>query len=259
MANSTDIFMQNFTLHFQDGTPFNVTISDLDAWTYYSIIVSVEYALQLGACLALFFTLVAITKSSKYRSPMFLLNAMALFFNNARLLLACLYFTGPFNEAYVYLSGDFATVPLSAYNVSISTEVLTVAVLCLVQLSLLFQTSVVCLNLSQTLRLILLLISSFMASVDVGWRLLLAVVNIKLILDPDAKKVANMLPTFESTSNIVTTVAIFWFAAVFTAKLGHAIFRRWKLGLRRWGSMEIIFTMSCHTLFIPGTSFSPIC
>ena len=254
-APPSDPFNQNLTMLLPDGTPLNITISDLDDWYLYSVYVSIEYASQLGACLILLTTLVLLTKPDKRHSPIFLLNASALFFNVLRLLLGCIYFAGPFSEAYIFFSGDYAAVPRSAYNVSVTTEVGTVLVLVLVQLSLILQTHVVCLTLRRAYRHGLLGVSSAVASVAVAWRLYLAVVNIQLILSPDAEGVDTELPRIQAVSNFVTTASIFWFSAVFVAKLAHALRRRHRLGLRRWGPMQIIFTMGCQTLVIPGESY----
>ncbi|KAI4154982.1 MAG: hypothetical protein LQ340_001291 [Diploschistes diacapsis] len=242
-------YNQSFTLLMPDGTPFNLSISDLDAWYSYSVYVSIEYATQLGASLILLVTLALLTKPDKRHSPIFLINAAALFFNFLRLLLSCLYFGGPFSEAYTVLALDYDDVPTSAYGVSITAEIGTVMVLILVQLSLILQTQVVCLTLASIYRQILLGVSSMIGAVDIGWRLYLAVVNIQCTLGTND---CTVMSSVEAITNFVTTASIFWFSAVFVAKLGHAIHRRRKLGLRRWGSMHIIFTMGCQTLIIPG-------
>ena len=253
MASPTaaaDPFNQNFTLLLPDGSPFYVGISDLDAWYIYSVYVSIEYASQLGASIALLVVLILLTKPDKRLSPIFLINASALLLNFLRLLLACLYFTGPFSEAYAYLVGDFTRINPSAYGVSVAAEVLVVITTMLVELSLLLQTHVVCLTLRRIYRTTLLVISSLVASTCIGWRVYLGVVNIQLTLSTISP--LTILPKIESISNFVTTASIFWFSAIFVSKLGHAIHRRRKLGLRKWGSMQIIFAMGCQTLVIPG-------
>ena len=251
MANSSsfDPFTQSFTLHMADGTPFNVSIPDLDSFMLYNIQISINYSAQLGASFLLLVVLLLLTKNEKRRSPIFVINSLSLFLNTARNILQCLYFTGPFSETYAYFAQDYSRVPRSAYATSVAGTVLIFLLLVCVELSLILQTRVVCTTIRQLYRRGIFALSFLIALVAVAFRLALCVENSEYIVS-----LTYLVPLtwLGSAANITTSISVFWFCAVFVTKLGLAIRQRRKLGLRRFGPMQIIFIMGCQTLVIPG-------
>ena len=244
-----DPYSQPFTLLMGDGTPFIVTILDLDDFILYSLQISINYASQLGASLVLLVVLVLLTKSDKRSSPIFVLNTLALALNFVRNLLQCLYFTGPFSETYAYFAQDYSHVPTSAYATSITATVFTFLLLVCVESSLLLQTHVVCLTLRTLYRRGIFVLSVIIALTAIGFRLALCVLNSEYIV---TLQYISSLDWLASATNITTSISVFWFCAVFVTKLGFALQQRKKLGLRRFGPMQIIFIMGCQTLTIPG-------
>ncbi|MCJ1306190.1 hypothetical protein MMC08_009008 [Hypocenomyce scalaris] len=251
MANSSsfDPFTQSFTLHMADGTPFNVSIPDLDSFMLYNIQISINYSAQLGASFLLLVVLLLLTKNEKRRSPIFVINSLSLFLNTARNILQCLYFTGPFSETYAYFAQDYSRVPRSAYATSVAGTVLIFLLLVCVELSLILQTRVVCTTIRQLYRRGIFALSFLIALVAVAFRLALCVENSEYIVS-----LTYLVPLtwLGSAANITTSISVFWFCAVFVTKLGLAIRQRRKLGLRRFGPMQIIFIMGCQTLVIPA-------
>ena len=254
MATDTpfDPFSQSFTLLLTDGTPFNVSIPDLDDFILYSVDICINYAAQLGASLVLLIMLALLTKAEKRSSPIFALNALALTLNFIRNVLQCVYFTGPFSETYAYFAQDYSRVPRSAYATSITATVLTFLLLVCIECSLIVQTHVICITVQRAYRQVILVISLLIAALACGVRLALCIENAKYI-----NSLANLVPLtwLSSATNITTTISVCWFCAVFVTKLGLALNQRRKLGLRRFGPMQIIFIMGCQTLIIPGMTF----
>ena len=246
-----DPFSQSFTLLMGDGTPFTVTIPDLDAFILYSLQISINYASQLGASLVLLVVLVLLTKADKRSSPIFTLNTLALALNFIRNLLQCLYFTGPFSETYAYFAQDYSQVPTSAYATSVIATVFSFLLLVCVESSLLLQTHVVCMTLRKIHRQVIFTLSTLISLTAIGFRLALCVLNSEYIV---TLVYVRPLDWLASATNITTSISVFWFCAVFVTKLGFALRQRRKLGLRRFGPMHIIFIMGCQTLTIPGTS-----
>lgn len=244
------VYDQTFSLYLADGTQTTFTIQDLDYWYLEAIFSCIEYATQLGASCMLLILLFLLTKSKKRTNGLYILNSIALVFNIFRMLLVCCYFTGPFNEIYNYLSGDLSSLPKSAYGISIAASLFTVLLVIVINTSLLMQVQVVCITLRKKHRQALLISSSFIAGGTAASKIYLTAINIRQILNPLASTV--MLRNIHKITNIIMTVTIFWFSAIFVAKLGYALCQRRKLGLRRWGSMQVIFTMGCQTLVIPG-------
>src|SRR5450432_3347327 len=107
-------FTQNFTLFMADGvTPFQVDIPTLDEFILYNTEVGINYASQIGASIVMLLVVLLVTRESKRRSPLFVINVISLALSTIRSLLQALYYTGPFSEVYAYFSGDFSAVPSS--------------------------------------------------------------------------------------------------------------------------------------------------
>lgn len=244
-----DPFTQIFTLSLSDGTPFNVSVPDLDAYILYNVDICINYSAQLGASLVLLVILVLLTKSEKRRSPIFILNAISLALNTTRNVLQCLYFTGPFSETYAYFAQDYTRVPPSSYATSIAGTVLTLMLLVCVELSLVLQTRVVCTTIRDAYRHCILGCSLTVALLAIGFRFALVVENSKYIIAAE-----NFTPFawLGSATNITASISICFFCAVFVTKLGLALNERRKLGLQQFGPMQVIFIMGCQTLVIPG-------
>ncbi|KAL8844942.1 MAG: hypothetical protein Q9176_000614 [Flavoplaca citrina] len=251
MASSTtfDPFSRPFTLLLRDGTPFNITIPELDEFILYSVQISINYAAQLGACLLFLVVLLLLTKPDKRRSPIFVINAVALTLNFLRTLLQCLYYTGPFNEVYAYFAVDYSRVSPSDYANQVAITILTLVLLVCVQVSLLLQVRVVCITVPKVYRHLILAFSIVLAGLAIGFRLAFCIRNAKSILSLEP---LSPLRWLASATNITTSISICWFCAAFVIKLGFALDQRKKLGVGSFGPMQIIFIMGCQTLIIPA-------
>ena len=250
-TNTTfDPYSQSFTLFQEDGTPFNVTIPEVDDFILYSLQICINYAAQLGASIVLLLMLALLTKPEKRTTPIFILNSVSLGFNIIRNVLQCLYFTGPFNETYTYFAGDFSRVPTSAYAISITATLFTFLLLISIEISLCLQVQVVCVTLRDVTRQIIFAISTAVALMAIGFRLALLVLNSQSTL---SLIYLQPLDWLTSATNITTTISICWFCTVFVTKLGFALQQRRKLGIHRFGPMQILFVVGCQTLIIPGT------
>ncbi|MCJ1383380.1 hypothetical protein MMC17_006493 [Xylographa soralifera] len=243
-----DPYSQPFTLFQEDGTPFNVTIPEVDDFILYSLQICINYAAQLGASIVLLIMLALLTKPEKRTTPIFILNSTSLGFNIIRNVLQCLYFTGPFNETYTYFAEDFSRVPTSAYAISITATLFTFLLLISIEISLCLQVQVVCVTLREVYRQIIFAVSTAVALVAIGFRLALLVLNSQSTL---SLTYLQPLDWLTSATNITTTISICWFCTVFVTKLGFALQQRRKLGIRRFGPMQILFVIGCQTLIIP--------
>ena len=244
-----DPYSQSFTLQASDGTFFNVSIPDLDYLVNYDNQVCINYGAQTGASIILLIVLLLLTKSDRRASPIFIVNTLSLALNIIRNVLQSLYFTGPFSETYSVFSGDFSQVSTRDYAISITAAVFTLLVLLCVECSLCLQTRVVCVTMRQLYRKIVFVASVTIALLAIVSRLALCVENSIYIVHA---KVDGPLHQLVSAANITETISICWFSAVFVTKLAFALNERRKLGLARFGPMQIIFIMGCQTLIIPG-------
>ncbi|OJD22897.1 hypothetical protein ACJ73_05749 [Blastomyces percursus] len=248
MASSFDPFDQNVVFHQADGTPFNVSIHDLDDFVQYGTRVCINYASQLGASVIAIIMLALLTQSERRQLPVFSLNLSALIMNFARLLCMTIYFTTGFNNPYAFFSGDYSRVPGSAYADSILGIVFTTILVICMETSLVIQTQVVCATLPEIQRYLLLAVSLVIALLAVGFRIGLMVENCIAIVNA-----SNFAPYIwlQSASNVTITISTCFFSAIFVSKLGYALVTRRRLGMTRFGALQVMFIMSCQTMVIP--------
>ncbi|KAL1999686.1 hypothetical protein VTN02DRAFT_4160 [Thermoascus thermophilus] len=247
-----DPYTQNITLHRADGTPFQVTVDEVDFFVQYGIKICINYGSQIGASIILLMVLLMLSKPEKRCSPVFFLNCSALVFNITRLICMATFFTTEFCKAYPFLSNDFSSVPLGAYVNSILGVVLTFLLLICIEISFILQTQVICSTLRNTYQRIIFWASMLMALVPIGFRCAFVVQNSILIMAAEGLASYTWL---QSATNIAITISICFFSAIFVIKLGYAIRQRRKLGLRKFGPMQVIFIMGCQTMIVPA-SFS---
>lgn len=244
-----DPYSQSFELLTSDGTPFNVSIPELDTFVNYNNQICINYGAQTGASIILLVVLLLLTKPDRRASAIFIVNVASLALNIIRNVLQCLYFTGPFTETYAVFSGDFSRVHTGDYATSVTATVFTLLVLVCVEISLCLQTRVVCVTIRQLYRKIIFAASVVIALLAVAFRLALCIENSIYIVQA---KVDGPLYQLASATTITETISICWFSVVFVTKLAFALNERRKLGLVQFGPMQIIFIMGCQTLIIPG-------
>jgi pheromone alpha factor receptor len=216
--------------------------------------VVINYASQIGASAIMLLVVLLITKESKRKSPIFFLNVISLILSTLRSLLQTLYWVGPFSESYAYFSGDFSAVPRSAYANSVAAVTLTLLLLMCVEGSLVLQTNVVTTTLSPIYRYPILMLSLIISLLAIGFRFALTIQNAKAIL---ATQTAYGIFWLGSAALITETISIWFFCAVFVAKLGWTVWRRRMLGLRQWGPMQILSIMGGCTMIVPCESLEP--
>jgi pheromone alpha factor receptor len=247
-----DAFNQPFTLLLPDGTPFNTTMEDLAYFHSYTIKLAINRGVMIGACIIMLIAVLVLTKRDKRRSPIFFLNVVALLLTAIRQLLVTIYLTGPFQHPYAVVAVDFDRVTGIDFSNSIAVPVLTTITLGVILVSLLMQVNVVAATMHRNHRVILLCICSAFALVAMGFQFAFMVVNCRNIIALTPYNDATEKLQQETYGSMVATLVLF--TLIFTVKLGFAIQKRRKLGLRRFGPMQVIFIMGVQTLIIPGKS-----
>ncbi|KAJ5135021.1 uncharacterized protein N7515_004299 [Penicillium bovifimosum] len=244
-----DPFNQNVTFRYPDGSAFDVPLEALDSFVTYNVHACINYGCQFGASLTLLVILVLLTHSDKRRSAVFILNAVALFLNSVRLLFQVIHFSTEFEKVYPFVSGDFSTVPWSAYAISIVAVIFTTLVVVCIEASLVIQVHVVCSTLRRRYRRPILGLSILVALVPIGFRCAWMVLNCEAIM---SLSFVGDLWWVESATNICLTISICFFCVTFVTKLGFAIQQRHRLGVRNFGPMKVIFVMGCQTMIVPA-------
>lgn len=249
--NSTnfDPYTQKIVFYTAAGGTMKIPLNAIEAFSLYNIRISINYSCQLGASIVLFVLLLLLTHSDKRGSAVFILNAVALLFNIIRLVFQVIHFTGGFAMIYPFFSGDYSAVKLGAYVQSILGVIFQTLLVICIMASLVVQVHVVCATLRRRYRRPLLVLSVIMALVPIGFRMGWMVMNCIYIMA--AASMVDLI-WLESALNIVTTISVCFFCAVFVTKLGYAIRQRRQLGVRDFGPMKVIFICGCQTMTIPA-------
>lgn len=244
-----DPFTQILDLKLPNGQIVPVGITDIDEWVQYGIRICINYSSSIGASIVMLAVLLILTSPEKRRTAVFILNCITLALNAIQGLLQCLYFTGAFYNPYAYFSGDYSRVPTHSIAISVAGVVLqTVQIMCL-ETSLILQVQAVCVTMARIWQSVILAISVLVAAVVVGFRMAVMVLNSESIVAIYSFADYQWLA---ATSLYTLTGSICFFSAIFTGKLFAALRQRKKLGLKKFGPMQIVFIMGCQTLVVPG-------
>ncbi|KAL6715881.1 pheromone alpha factor receptor [Lecanora helva] len=247
-ATSFDPFQQNFTLQDTNGTPFNVSLADVDAYRLFGTQESIALGVQIGASAILLIVLLLLTKPDKRWSAIFILNTLALALDVIRCVLGSVYWTSPFVSTYAQFGQDFSQVTTGLYAQQVTATVCILLLQICVEISLCIQAYVVFVNSRPIYRQAVIALSALIALAAVAVRFALMVENDIYIVQLKELKALDLL---DDATNITTTICICWFCAIFVGKLGVALRERKKIGMDQFGPMQIIFIVGCQSLVIP--------
>lgn len=222
--------------------------SDVDSYYYYNVAACINFGAQAGACLIMFFAVAVLTRSSKRKSFLFILNLLSLAFGFLRALLFALYFVGPWSEFYGAFTLDFSRVPRSAYATSISGSVIPLLMTNTVNISLFMQAYTVCKVFNGAPRYGIIVLSGIIALMAIGFRFALTVANSRAILNADS---FYPMEWMGRAALITETLSIWYFSIIFTGKLIYTIWNRRRRGWKQWSAVRILAAMGGCTMIIP--------
>lgn len=247
-----DPYNQNVTMLMPNGTGpailITVEMAGFNHWRAGTLKSCIVHGSQLGASLIMLMMVAITTRQAKRLQPIFWLNMTSLSLAFIRSTLLSLFYPGPFQNIYAYFGRDYSSVPRSAYNQSILGTVATLLLLCTVEASLVLQTNVVCLTMAPKWRYLVVIFSIVLVLLTCISRVVYAVINIESILGSTFNGNTVMLAKLCLTTE---TASIWYFCAVFVAKLAWTMYIRKSMGLKQWGPMQIICISGGCTLIIP--------
>ncbi|KAI7690770.1 hypothetical protein KC322_g11504 [Hortaea werneckii] len=227
--SSFNPYNQTFAIVAPDGvTTLPASMASLLDMVYIAVQQGVIFGIQIGATALLLIILLLMTKQDKRRSAVFALNLLALLFCFTRSVLIASNLHGIFYNFYnwqlhYYPDGkDLRT----SQNVSAASDVFNILITAATYGSLILQIWIVCCNVSRRLKIIVLGASGIIGLIALGVRVFLVVFNIRysilgiksITLEENA-----YITYLARVNNIVNTVAIAIFSAIFLAKLAIAI------------------------------------
>lgn len=232
-----------------DGaTPVNMTIADLDAFFLYNCRITINYGAQVGACLVMLLVTAILTKESKRRKPIFILNILALLLGFLRALLFALYSVSAWVELWTYITLDFSRVPRSAYATSIAGSVIPLLMTVTVDASLVLQAHTVSKVMQRKHYYAITGLSCIVYLLAVSFRFAETITNSKTIMSAGFY----FGQAWITTGVLATeTIAIWYFSIIFTGKLVWTIYMRKNLGFQKWSYMQVLAAMGGCTMVIP--------
>ena len=251
-------FDQQFNILLPDGvTPFTAVMSDIYVVQQSAVSQAIAQGIQIGAAVLLLITLLLVTKKEKLLSLVFVMNALALLFVMLRGVLSLCVITGPLYNFYRYEVSYYQGIG-NARAVSAAGEVMSCLLSVAILISLVLQVRIVCCNLEAWKRRAINIVAGLVAFAAGGIRFALMVINIDWNIVNVATVTQNQfedISKLASASNITLVVSIGISALIFCLKLYFAIRLRHSLGIKQFGSMQIIFVMGCQTMITPCKFF----
>ncbi|KAF2278836.1 uncharacterized protein EI97DRAFT_220944 [Westerdykella ornata] len=244
-------FEQPFTLIGGDGVPFNVTMKDVDHLREFGVRLAINYGTQIGASIVLLVMLLLLTRREKRRSAIFVLNALCLAVNIVRSVLQSRYLTGHYFNVYSILAADTSHDTDADLANTVASNTMTLLLVICIMASLSMQVWVVCKTAPTWQRIVIMCVTTAIALVAVGYRFAVTVISNDLALKETPYGMVEYQWLLDQM-NIMQAVAIWVYCAVFTAKLGHALISRRRMGMTQFGPMQIVFIMGAQTMVIPA-------
>jgi pheromone alpha factor receptor len=238
---------QDINFIMRDGTVFPVPLTQIDLYRMQDVVTCSIFAAQFGACFVMLLVVCVTARAARRKSPIFIMNSLALVLNIARCLMQLINFTGGFANTYRLNTGDYAGVDWGQYVNIVLGTVVTLLLVNVLELSLLLQTNVVLTTMRDWHRWVVLALSACVTLAAVGCRFAVCILNSQAALGTQVPQLHGL----ESATLITMTVSVWYYCLIFTGKLGWSIWMRRKMGLKQWGPLQIICVMGGCTMIIP--------
>jgi pheromone alpha factor receptor len=232
-----------------DGvTPITIQLSDIDGVNFYNLTCSINYGCQMGACFLMLFVIAVLTKQTKRRTAIFILNSLSLVFGFLRALLLALFFVSPWTRIYPQTTGDFSSVPRTAYATSVAGTIFPFLMMLTINISLVIQAYTVCKNMRGVYRHPIIALAYLVLLTAAGFRFAEMVTNSMAIMSV----ALYFSKTWIQTGTLVTeTISIWFFSVIFTGKLVWTLVTRKIMGWKQWSGVRILAAMGGCTMIIP--------
>jgi pheromone alpha factor receptor len=248
-----DGYNQTITMLFPDGSPFNISMTDLTYMNNVNIAMGLMYGIQIGLALIMLIVTLLLTQKGKRRSLIFFCNVAALVLDIPRSALIATWLTSMWNNPYVYFTHDTSRLTTGNIVASIIGQPFKLFEIIAIQISLITQVRVVLMTSPSFLRRCIIAILFTLSLITLGMEIGLSIINAKQIA-----KTADPLPIqphLAKAADIMLSIFIACAMLVFVWKLAYALKNRRNLGLVKFGPMQVVFIMGVQTMVVPSEYF----
>lgn len=257
MATSAfDVLNQSFNLTGIDGEVIEATTAEIQQLQHIVVSSGITFATQLGLSVAVLAILLLTAGPTKFRTPSLHVNALALLCNVFRCALQCAIQNSALSNFVIQQTGAYQEPGVrDAQIMSVACTLFTLALFMFIEISLFIQVKAVFASVRERYRSAVLSAVAMVAVVAVGWRINLAIANIRVAADiADVTQTMLDAQTWaQFVANITSIISIGASSLIFSGKIAHAIYARRKMGLKAFGTLQIVFIVGCQTLILPGT------
>ncbi|KAH8177797.1 fungal pheromone mating factor STE2 GPCR domain-containing protein [Sarocladium implicatum] len=218
MASDFDPYLQNVTFLYRDGkTQINASVVDIDTRFIECISVSINYGAQIGACIVMFFVVLAMTPTSKLRRPSSVLHLLGLTVCAIRTGLLASFFTSKFLDFYAFFGNDYLDIPFRDFQASVAANVFSMLLAVVVEAALMNQAWTMVVLWPRVAKYAITAISIIITLLTISWRIAFCVVQSRAVwhLEPVHVTHAALI----RTTIILNSFSICWFCALFNVKL----------------------------------------
>ncbi|RKF75636.1 Ste2 mating-type alpha pheromone receptor [Golovinomyces cichoracearum] len=249
-AYKFDQLSEQIKLITADGiTPAAILKDELDNWNLYNVRASISFGFQTGAFCIMFIMTAVLTRTTRRRTPVHILNLLSLALGFFRGLFQALYFTSNWNGFLAYFAQDYSEVTKHDYTLSILSIITPVLFASTVTSSLVLQAHTVTKLATQKWHFLTIFTSVLVLIIATGFRFANAFLNCRAVIHTESYFDFQWL---QLSVLITETITIWFFSLIFTGKLIYTIWIRKNLGLTRWDHLQILSVMSACTMIIPS-------
>ncbi|KAF2858441.1 hypothetical protein K470DRAFT_259854 [Piedraia hortae CBS 480.64] len=249
---------QTFTLLSPAGTPFSASLFDISTVHTMATSQGILFGVQVGLTGMLLLLLPLTTAREKRKSPVFILNLVALALLLLRSTLTAALVNSIFYDFYHWVLGYFPpSLALNhAIRLGVSVEVTSALIDGVIYSSLILQVNIVCCTIRSIYRNAITSACVVVSLATMSFRVYFAIWNIRhsiVGINSFTKAQQDHQYHLVWVYNVLSVFTIALFAAIFVCRLAFTIRARRRLNIKQFGPMQIIFIVGCQTLLIPLT------
>jgi pheromone alpha factor receptor len=231
-------------------------MEDLATFNLQNIRLGLIYGSQIGLAVLMLVTVLLLAQPGKRRTPVYVLNVLALIFDLLRGSMMAVWLDSMWNHPYVFFAQDYSRITGEDKANSIAADVFKTLELSTVLVSLIFQVRVIMSTTTSAKRALVTSTAFVVAMVTICVQVATTAVNADNIAHPAPLADDALQLKLSDVCVILQLVSVGFFLIIFTAKLGIVIHQRYKLGYSKFGPMQIVFIGSLQSMLIPGKRFS---
>lgn len=249
---SFDAWTQNITIFLADGTTnITVPIAAINEFNDSNMSNAANYGAQLGASVIMLLALLFTTPFAKFRRTLTILHLLGLVISCIRMSLLYANLLSPVDHFYEFWAGDYSRIHKNTLALAVAGTTLSMIQVIVAELALMCQAWTMAAFWPASVKCVVAFLSVLVTLLTIGSRFATTIVLNEYTLGLESTDFFD--PGFHFAL-VMNAVSIFWFCAVFNAKLiFHIVSNRGILPTRNSiTSMEVLIMANGILMLFPG-------